>query len=316
MGSRPAQHDAPSTPEHLEDRLRLTVPSRVVAAYARATRMNRAFASTAGARRRLADRARRPQPHTPPRRLRGDVRVRREQAGGWPVYVAEPVNRGVVGATVYAHGGAWVDEIAPQQWHLVAAVAAGTATAVVVPIYPLVPRGTARAVNKGFVEIVQQSMEEHGSVRLLGDSAGGQIALSAALSLRDAGIVLPMTTLLSPALDLSWSNPGIDIVQPTDPWLGRPGGAIFSGLWRGEDAVDDPVVSPLRGELSGLGPITLLTGTRDVLNPDAHVLRDRARQAGVPLSFHEARGELHVYALLPTAAGHEGERAIVRSLTP
>ncbi|WP_268825924.1 alpha/beta hydrolase fold domain-containing protein [Brevibacterium sp. UCMA 11752] len=153
-------------------------------------------------------------------------------------------------------------------------------------------------------------------MRLAGDSAGGQISLSAALWLRDEGVKLPTTMLLAPALDLTWKNPQIDVVQPFAPWLGRPGGRILGEEWSGDDEIVDPVVSPLFGDMVGLGPLTILAGTRDVLNPDAHVLRDKARDAGVPVEWHEGEGQLHVYALLPTKAGEQGARAIVESLRP
>lgn len=185
-----------------------------------------------------------------------------------------------------------------------------------VPIYPLVPFGTAREVRDGVLDLVKEELDAGHEVRLAGDSAGGQIALSVALALRDQGIVLPETTLLSPALDLSWNNPGIDAIQPSDPWLGRPGGRVLAEAWRGGDPLDDPVVSPLFGELSGLGPLTILTGTRDILNPDAQLLLAKAQAAGVPVAWHEGAGQIHVYALLPTVAGEQGLQTIVESLQP
>jgi hypothetical protein len=46
---------------------------------------------------------------------------------------------------------------------------------------------------------------------------------SAAMVLRGQhNLTLPRTVLISPALDLSWSNPRIPQVQPTDPWLALP----------------------------------------------------------------------------------------------
>ena len=76
----------------------------------------------------------------------------------------------------------------------------------------------------------------------------------------------------------------------------------------------DAVVSPLMGELTGLGPITLFSGTRDVLNPDAHLLVDKAAAAGVDLEFPEGDGQVHVYPLLPTAVGRAARATIVQRL--
>ncbi|WP_217809176.1 alpha/beta hydrolase fold domain-containing protein [Agreia pratensis] len=161
-------------------------------------------------------------------------------------------------------------------------------------------------------DLVRDNIDRYGSAGIGGDSAGGQISLSVALSLRDShGIVLPQTMLISPALDLTWSNPQIPRVQPTDPWLATPGGKVFAEYWRGDSDLLDPVVSPLFGDLAGLGPITLFSGTRDVLNPDAHLLVEKAADAGVELDFHEGVGQVHVFPLLPTRIGRDARAVIV-----
>ena len=60
--------------------------------------------------------------------------------------------------------------------------------------------------------------------------------------------------------------------------------------------------------------MTVFTGTRDVLNPDAHHLRDRVAAAGVELEWHEGEGDVHAYTLLPTRSGRAARAQIVRTL--
>ena len=298
----------------------LRVPESLIPLILRARGSHVPFATAEGARRRLRDRFLRPVPFGPPAGL-GGVRIDRRLSGptGWPVYDVEPkatsaAAAGRAGVVVYVHGGGWVHEITVQHWRLIARIARETGQRVVVPIHPLLPLGSAREVRDGVVALVHAEREAGHEVRLCGDSSGGQIVLSTALALRDEGIVLPGTTLLSPALDLTWANPRIDDVQPSDPWLARPGGRVLAEAWRGADDIEAPVVSPLFGDMHGLGPLTVLTGTRDVLNPDAHLLRTKAETAGVPVRWHEVEGQLHVYALLPTTTGEEGAGALVESL--
>ncbi|HJX78292.1 alpha/beta hydrolase fold domain-containing protein [Glutamicibacter sp.] len=300
----------------------LTVPESVIPLVLKAMRANKPFVTEAGARKHLKKRYLRPIPFGPPARLRG-VRLERRLSdpSGWPVYDVHPAKKAFSrpatdGVVVYLHGGGWVNEIASQHWQIIARIARETGQRVVVPIYPLLPLGNAREVCEKTVNLVRAEVEAPKQVRIAGDSSGGQIALSVAMKLRDAGIDLQGITLLAPALDLTWTNPEIDIVQPSDPWLGVPGGRILSEAWRGSDEVTDPVVSPLFGDMSGLGPMTILVGTRDVLNPDAHQLRRKAEEAGVSVTWHEAQGQLHVFALLPTKAGELGAQQIVASLQP
>lgn len=80
-------------------------------------------------------------------------------------------------------------------------------------------------------------------------------------------MTVPRTVLISPALDLAFDNPRIPEVQPDDPWLAVPGTRVFADAWASGLDVRDPTVSPMLGELAGLGPITLFIGTHDPLLP-------------------------------------------------
>jgi acetyl esterase/lipase len=233
---------------------------------------------------------------------------------GWPVYTLTPKAERPRGGVVYVHGGGWVNEIALQHWQLAAQIAAQAQTSVVVPIYPLVPFGTADQVVPAVADLVRTCSAWYGSTCLAGDSAGGQIALSAAVVLRDVQHTVPLTVLISPALDLSLTNPDIDRVQPSDPWLGRDGTRVFIEHWRGTLAISDPRVSPLAADLKGLGPLTVFCGTRDILNPDTRLLVDKALTAGVEIDYHEAPELVHVYPLTPTPEGREARAVLIERL--
>jgi acetyl esterase/lipase len=293
----------------------LTIPEPVLVAYLRAARFKHVWAHTDAAERHLADRALRPKAYAPPRRLRADVSLAVSRHLGWPLYRITPITAEPRGTVIYAHGGGWVNEIALQHWQLCARIAAAAETTVLVPIYPLIPLGTAAEVVGGVTELAAHALQD-GPLVLAGDSAGGQIALSSALALKDRhGAQATRTILISPGLDATLSNPRIAAVEPTDPWLARPGIRVFTESWRGSLALTDPLISPLYGDLAGLGPITLFTGTRDILNPDARELVGRAGAAGVELDYHERPGLVHVYPLLPTAEGRLARRLIVEQIS-
>lgn len=293
----------------------MAIPEKLVPLYIRATGRNRPYVSEEGARQRLAERRRHPEPFGPPRRIGSDVYVDMVQRSGWLVYTVTPSRATPSGSVVYAHGGGWVNEIVRQHWQLIGQIAVEAQTTVVVPIYPLVPFGTAEVVVAGVVDIVRECQEKYGDTRLAGDSAGGQIALSAAMELRDRhDITLTRTVLISPAVDLTWSNPQIPEVQPDDPWLAVPGARYLSETWRADLDVTDQRVSPIFGDLTRLGPITVFSGTHDILNPDARRLVSELEDAGVDVDYHEEVSLLHVYPLLPTASGRRARETIVARL--
>jgi acetyl esterase/lipase len=127
-------------------------------------------------------------------------------------------------------------------------------------------------------------------------------------------VVIPRTVLISPVVDLSLANPLIKSVESTDPWLGRDALLVFADRWRGEWPVDDPRVSPLAGDLRGLGPLTVFSGTRDLLTPDARLLAEKAGAAGVDVDYHEQPEVLHVYPLMPIPEGRRARAIIVDRL--
>ena len=292
----------------------VTLPSGLVPLILRATRRNKTYISAEGAQTRVSERSLNPASFGPPKNLRSDVHIGVQHDDGWPVYTLTPTTSTPAGNVVYLHGGGWVNEIVSQHWRLAAQIAVEAFTVVTVPIYPLIPFGTAEDVMNRVVAIAEANRAAHGQVVLAGDSAGAQIALSAAMALRDNGVTLPATVLISPAVDLTFTNPRIPEVQPSDPWLAVPGGQVLGELWSGSRELTDPVVSPLFGSFEGLGPLTVYSGTHDILNPDARLLVAKAEAAGVTVDYTEQAGQLHDYPLLPTAVGASTRRDIASGI--
>ena len=96
-------------------------------------------------------------------------------------------------------------------------MARDTGATVIVPIYPLVPQGgTAGTVVPAMADLISSQIDQHGAenVSVYGDSAGGNIALAAVQELVRRGDPVPShMVLISPALDLTLSNPAIQFVD-------------------------------------------------------------------------------------------------------
>lgn len=292
-----------------------SLSARALVGFLKLARAKRVWSDPAAAERHLHNLATRPGRFAPPRLLRSDVAVEADRRGGWPIYTLRPANRDPRGAMVYAHGGGWVHEISGLHWRFLAQVAAEAGIEVVVPIYPLAPFGTAGEVVPVVADLVEEARQRHGSVIVGGDSAGGQIALSAALLLRDQARPAPdLTLLIAPALDSSLTNPDITAVELVDPWLGVEGTRVFVEAWRGDLPVNDPMVSPLEGDMTGLGPVTVYCGTVDIVDPDVRLLVAKLQAAGVRVYHHEGHELIHAYPLLPIREGAQARLAIVREI--
>ena len=258
-----------------------------------------------------------PASFAPPASLSRRVDVERRDVDGWPVFTIRPKDARPTGHVVYLHGGCYVFEIDPVHWTLVASLAIDAGVTVVVPIMPLAPRGVASTIVPRVADIVESLVSEVGpaNVSVVGDSSGGGMSLATAMVLRDRGVApLRSIVLISPWLDISGTDPRLAEIAPRDPWLAVPGTRAAGSLYRGELAVDDPLVSPLHGSLSGLGPITMFSGTRDILNADAERIVARAAEEGIALDYQVGAGMIHNYPILPMPEGAAAREVIARAI--
>ena len=108
------------------------------------------------------------------------------------------------------------------------------------------------------------------------------------------------------------SNPAVDAVERTDPWLTRAGLHPIAQSWAGDLALDDPRVSPLFGVLTDLPPVEVWVGTRDITLPDCREL-ERRMPVGAAFALHVEDGAIHDYPLLPTPEGRAASREMADS---
>lgn len=270
--------------------------------------------TVAGVQAHVAREARRPTADVAPGPGAG-FGIARGYLGGWPVYRTAPC--AASGQHVfYLHGG-YIRQIARAHWRFVRQMTLEAAAQCTVPIYPLAPRATAATVVPAVAGLLRGLMDSIGAARvtLVGDSAGGGMALAVAQYLRDLGLPQPRAlVLLSPWLDATMDRPEQVAIARCDPMQDLPGMAEAGRIYAGALPPAHPFVSPLRGELRGIAPITVLTGTRDLLHPDSLALAELARRSGVPLELHVQRGQLHNFALMPTPEGRRARSLVAARL--
>lgn len=275
---------------------------RLVVLALRLIRRKRIWTSIPNLHASLAE-VRRSGPERPSARLQQELQVSHEWLEGQEFYTLAP-REPVAGAKhlLYLHGGAYVRPISRYHWGLLADLVRRSGCTVSVPLYPLAPEHTCSQALAFARRAWVLARERAGGRPLLlgGDSAGGGLALALAFDLRERGEALPERLLLiCPWADVVMSNPAITQIAPRDPMLAIPGTREAGRLYAGERALDDPAVSPLRGEFVGLPPLLLIVGTRDMACPDALLLADKARAQGVPVELVRGEELVHVWPLFP-----------------
>ncbi len=242
-------------------------------------------------------------PAKPPYRITSKYRVSSQLVNGHNVWTIAPQGSGSSHQHVfYLHGGSYVYNFNPVHWAFMTKLIDRLGCTVIAPDYPLAPNHqapeTVRFVHEQYRELIAAVGAKN--VTVMGDSAGAGLALVLAQQLRAANLEQPANLiLLSPWLDLSMTNPGIQNADALDPMLSVSGLQQAARMYAGELNLNDPLVSPLYGTLEELAPITLFIGTFDVLHPDCRVLKTKAESLGVRFAYHEVERMVHVWMLLP-----------------
>ena len=138
-----------------------------------------------------------------------------------------------------------------------------------------------------------------GRLFVAGDSAGGGLATALLLRLRDENEPLPAGALLfSPYTDLEHTAKSIRENRATDY---IPSVEIHPNtIYLGSHDPKDPYASPMYGDFTGIPPLLVFAGGREMIRDDAVRLVAAATRNGCDAALHVAPDMYHVWpALLP-----------------
>lgn len=142
---------------------------------------------------------------------------------------------------------------------------------------------------------------------LVGESAGGNLALSLTRRLRDEGSPLPAgLVLMSPWTDLAQRGESYQTLRDVDATL-NPQELMDDALQFAGSAerLTDPEISPLYADFHGFPPVEIHCGTHEILLSDAESLENNLLRDGVKAHLIRWEGMCHVFQ----AFGFEESRA-------
>jgi epsilon-lactone hydrolase len=221
----------------------------------------------------------------------------------------EIVPREVWSTTIYLHGGGYRMG-SPEVYAPFASQLAGRcSTRVILPRYALAPEKPFPTALREVAAVYEATSVERGPLVIGGDSAGGGLALGVVLALnldaRDvAGVVL-----LSPWVDLTLSGASYQFRADLDHRFSMSAAQEAADAYLRGCPADNPLVSPLFGDLTGLPPLVVLVGTDEVLFDDSRRLVEKATQHGKSVELHVFSGMQHVWPIADPEAA-ESERAL------
>lgn len=213
----------------------------------------------------------------------------------------------------YFHGGAYINDPLILHWLYLLKIANATNFMIVVPIYPKLPKYKSSDCYE-MVHALYDELTSHYQVPFIfkGDSAGGGLALGFAQDVRNVGKQQPeQIVLLSPWLDMTAQDPQYEELERLDPMIGIKGARYLAELWREDEEITHYRLSPLFGDLTGLGRIVLFVGTAELLLVDARKLVEKAMAQGVDIHYFEYDKMNHVFPVYPIPEAKKALQTLV-----
>lgn len=229
------------------------------------------------------------------------VEIKPQTIEGIPAEWLIPRGADLYKVILYVHGGGYVAGSCNDHRGFISKFARNTGVINLMYEYRLAPEHPYPAALEDSVSVYKwllQSGFKPENILVAGESAGGGLTLALLLAFKDRGIPMPVAAVaISPWTDLTCSSESYQTknkvsLAPLNSWL------VFSRHYVGGHKADNPLISPLYGDLKGLPPLFINAGMDDELYEDGEKFSLKAKEAGVEVTFRKGDGQVHCYPLL------------------
>ena len=215
--------------------------------------------------------------------------------GAWMI----PADERRQGVILYLHGGGYTCGGLDYAKGFGSMLAARTGTRVLCAAYRLAPEHPFPAALEDAETAYRYLLAkgfgpEH--ITLCGESAGGGLCFSLCIRLRELGLPQPAGILaISPWTDLTASGPSYEENKQADPSMSLQLLNFFADCYT--ENREDPLVSPLFGQLEGLPPVLTFVGGDEIMLSDSQLLHEKLLAAGCVSRLVVAPQRWHGYVL-------------------
>ena len=216
---------------------------------------------------------------------------------------ALPLDADTKKVLIYTHGGGFVVGSSSSHRKLAGHVAKALNATCLVLDYRLAPEAPFPA-QLDDVSAVYKKMLEKGflpeNITMVGDSAGGNLAISSVLNFRDKGLSLPSSVIVfSPWLDMELTGSTLDENDATDALVKRSVLEAMAGMFLGENgSATNPLANPLYADFTNFPPLYINAGSEETLLDDARRVHSVANKAGVNSMLSVVDNMQHVFPFL------------------
>lgn len=216
---------------------------------------------------------------------------------------------------LYIHGGAWTNQPLNLHWMLMDKIAQSLNAKIIAPIYPKVPHFSYKDTYPKILNLYKEilgTVEGFHQLTIIGDSAGGNIALGLVQLLKKNDLPQPKDIiLLSACVDMGLENPLLPEYEEKDPMLASVGMEVITKIWAADKYLKDPLISPIYGDFKGLGKITHFIGTHESLYPDAIKFDEQLTEQGIDITTFVYPKMNHVFVAMPIPEAIDAQQKII-----
>ncbi len=220
-------------------------------------------------------------------------------ADGVPCEWIIPKNSLTNRALLYLHGGGFVFGFTPPHFQMGAFLARNLGIRILMVDYRLAPDSPFPAALDDCITVYRWLLKQDilaQNIVVAGDSAGGNLTLTMLMKLRDSGNSLPAAAAcLSPVTDLTSKDSQRKGFK--DPLLPPKAVKFYTQSYVGNNDVQNPLISPVFGNLRGLPPLLVHAGEDEILREDAKRIVGLAKSVGVDARLEIYPRMWHVWQL-------------------
>ncbi len=185
---------------------------------------------------------------------------------------------------LYFHGGGYVFGGPDSHRNIAWRLSREVGVRVLVVDYRLAPENVFPAAvedaTASYRWLLDQGIEAE-RIAVAGDSAGGGLAVSLMVNLKNLGLPLPkVAALLSPWVDLAMTGESAERNAEADAMISPAAITKFATAYLGESDPKAPLASPIYADLAGLPPTYVVVGSTEVLLSDSETLVEKIKSAG------------------------------------
>ncbi len=203
-------------------------------------------------------------------------------------------------AILYLHGGGYLIG-SPESYRLFIGKLTGLFACDVLALdYRLAPEAPYPSAVNDVLAAFNYMQHEMGysphQIIFVGDSAGGGLVVSGMVHLKEAGLMQPAGAIcLSPWLDLTTKGESYSDNRNSDVLIRTSLLRKWAPMYANGIPLNDPRISPLFADLSGLPPICIHVSDSEVVYSDSHTLFRKCLEDDVDVTFFKAHEMIHVW---------------------